>query len=606
MNNRGDLSMHKSSLKILRELKKSSHITQRELASKCGISLGKTNQLIHTLINQSFVKVENKKYHFTGQANALLENYRVDNAVILAAGLGTRLLPFSCDIPKGLMEVFGQPMIERQIEQLLEVGITDITIVVGYRQEDFAYLQDKFGVKLVYNPEYISRNNLASLYHVRHLLANTYILCSDNYITKNIYQLYEIESWYCAVHAEGETAEWCLREDPKGKINKIEIGGHNQWYMYGPAYFTRELSQKIALLLEAAYHQPGSEQYFWEEVLKEHIEELEMSINKQAANTVYEFDSLEELKAFDLSYAEKSNNKVMGTIVSVFQIPENQIKGIKSLKAGMTNQSFLFEVAGRPYICRIPGEGTEVFIDRQAEYRNYQAIAPLHITDHMLFLDPASGVKISVYESSARTADINNDNELKCCMQMLKHIHNSRISVPHCFNIESSICFYEDLCKTHQVLLHQDYDQLRSKMKELLDVLNTLHLPAAFAHIDPNCDNFLVLPDGAMKLIDWEYAGMCDPVIDVAMFALYSYFEPPQLEKLMGYYFANGPSGEERLRTCLYMALGGFLWALWAEYKQSMGVSYGEYRRKMYGYAQAYYDISVRLIKDGAVFGQAK
>lgn len=598
--------MDKSSLEILRELKISKNPTQRNLAQSCGISLGKTNQLLHTLINQDFVKVENKSYHLTGKAHGLLENYQVDNAIILAAGLGTRFMPLSHDIPKGLLKVFGEPMLERQIKQLLEAGITDITMVVGYRQEEFAYLTGKYGVSQVYNPEYASRNNLSSLYHVRHLLSNTYVLSSDNYLTRNLYHPYEFKSWYCSVYAEGPTTEWCLLADQKGKIKKVEIGGQNQWHMYGPAYFTREFSRKIAPLIEFCYHQPGSEQYFWEEVLKEHIDELEMAINKQAANTVYEFDSIEELRAFDPSYAEGSNNKIMGTIAAVFQIPEDQISGIRLIKAGMTNQSLLFEVAEQPYIYRIPGEGTEAFINRQAEYSTYQAIAPLNITDQMLFLDPASGVKISAFESSARIADVNNDAELKSCMQMLKKIHNSQICVPHSFSIESAIRFYEDLCKARNAIEYEDYYLLCSRIKELLAVLKEMHLPTALAHIDPNCDNFLVLPDGEMKLIDWEYAGMCDPVIDIAMFALYSYFDHLKLENLMNFYFAGGPSDEERLRICLYMALGGFLWALWAEYKQSFGVSFGDYTRRMYDYAHTYYVTSMKLIKDGAIFEQEK
>ena len=102
-----------------------------------------------------------------------------------------------------------------------------------------------------------------------------------------------------------------------------------------------------------------------------------------------------------------------------------------------------------------------------------------------------------------------------------------------------------------------------------------------------------------MKLVDWEYAGMCDPVIDISMFAIYSYFDNEQLEKIMRFYFEREPTFEERLRIYIYVALGGFLWALWAEYKQALGVTFGDYTLKMYRYAKDYYKKCMELIKGG-------
>ena len=56
-------------------------------------------------------------------------------ALILAAGLGTRLSPLTNDRPKSLVAVNGKPILFKQIENLLENGIADITIVSGYKSE---------------------------------------------------------------------------------------------------------------------------------------------------------------------------------------------------------------------------------------------------------------------------------------------------------------------------------------------------------------------------------------------------------------------------------------------------------------------------------------
>ena len=79
---------------------------------------------------------------------------KVRHAVILAAGAATRFVPLSLEQPKGLYTVNGQALIDRQIEQLLEAGIKDITVVLGYKKEMFAYLAPKYGVRLIDNPEY--------------------------------------------------------------------------------------------------------------------------------------------------------------------------------------------------------------------------------------------------------------------------------------------------------------------------------------------------------------------------------------------------------------------------------------------------------------------
>lgn len=110
-----------------------------------------------------------------------LEPYKVDNAVILAAGAATRFIPLSLEQPKGLFEVKGEKLIERKIKQLHEAGIKDITVVLGYKKEMFFYLSDKYNVNLVINDNYQSKNNIESLYKAKLDLKNTYVCSCDDY-----------------------------------------------------------------------------------------------------------------------------------------------------------------------------------------------------------------------------------------------------------------------------------------------------------------------------------------------------------------------------------------------------------------------------------------
>ena len=118
-----------------------------------------------------------KEFAATGTVSAELAEYRVENAVILAAGI-TRDTIYAP--PKGLFLIDGVPIIERQICQLKEAGINDIYVVVGYKKEMYFYLEEKYGVTLIGNPR-LDKNNIYSLYLARNVLKNTYVCACDYY-----------------------------------------------------------------------------------------------------------------------------------------------------------------------------------------------------------------------------------------------------------------------------------------------------------------------------------------------------------------------------------------------------------------------------------------
>lgn len=579
---------------ICRYIKENPHISQRELAQKMDLSLGTVNTLIKECMHDLLIAQEKSiagTYELTGRGEEYLERFRVDGALIIAAGFGSRFVPLTFETPKGLLEVFGERMIERQICQLHEAGITDITIAVGYLKEKFEYLIDKYQVKLLYNPEYSCKNTLATLYRARQVLKgrNMYILSSDNWMRNNMYHTYECGAWYSSVYMKGDTSEWVLSYNKKNRITGVEIGGRDAWVMYGPVYFSKEFSEAFLPLLESYYHSPGTEQFYWEHVLIDHLSELELTINRQPENQVYEFENLEELRQFDSRYQERSDNQAMELIAQVFQISEAEIHDIRCLKSGMTNKSFLFQINGQHYICRIPGSGTDLLINRREEAAVYRTIAPLGISERIIYMNGETGYKIAKYYEGARNAQGDNWEDMKKCMDLMHHLHTSGLTVDHEFDIRERIDFYERLCKSHGGTRFEDYETVRGWMNRLLDWLDHLHRPKKLSHIDGNPDNFLVLPDQSVRLIDWEYAGMCDPLIDLSMCAIYTYYEEAEVEKLMELYFERSASDEERMIVYSYMALGGFLWCLWAVYKASFGEEFGEYTLIMYRYAKKYY-----------------
>ena len=610
---------------ICRNILEEPYITQRELAKRMELSLGTINGLIKECAEKGYIREDEdqrgKRLALTETGQAVLAPYKVDGALIIAAGFGSRFVPLTFETPKGLLEVFGERMIERQICQLHEAGVYDITIAVGYLKEKFEYLIDKYDVKLLYNPEYSCKNTLATVYRARHLLKgrNMYILSSDNWLRDNMYHAYECGAWYSASFQKGDTKEWCFTFTKKGRITDVNVGGRDQWVMYGPVYLSREFSARFLPVLEAYYETPGTEQFYWEQPFVDMLkgeakrrleaeggtllaraeetsgwkasqwDQIEMDVNRQPENQVYEFENLEELRLFDERYQNHSDNAAMDLVSRVFKVPESHITDIRCLKAGMTNKSFLFRVDGAHCICRIPGPGTELLINRREEKEVYDTVASLGITEEVLYMNPDTGYKIARYYENARNAAADNWKDMEICMGIVRKLHQSGLTVDHSFDIRERIDFYERLCLQHGGIPFEDYEKVRGWMNELMDRLDQMDRPQCLCHIDANVDNFLMFEGGSAKLLDWEYAGMCDPVMDISMSAIYSYYDAEQTEKLLEIYLKRKPSKEEYYSVFANAALGGFLWCLWAVYKAALGEEFGEYTIIMYRYAKGYY-----------------
>ena len=158
---------------IVNEIIRHPYINQRELAERVGYSVGKVNSSLKTLCRNQYL---NKDYSLTEKALREIKEKKPKNAIILAAGFGMRMVPINVEMPKGLLEIHGEPLIERIICQLHEVGIREIYIVVGFMKEQYEYLIDRYDVNLVFNNEYMKKNNLHSLNKV---ITNLGILISS-------------------------------------------------------------------------------------------------------------------------------------------------------------------------------------------------------------------------------------------------------------------------------------------------------------------------------------------------------------------------------------------------------------------------------------------
>lgn len=272
--------------------------------------------------------------------------HHVDNAVIMAAGTSSRFAPLSHEQPKALIQVRGEVLIERQIRQLQEAGISEIYIVVGYKAEQFSYLEEKFGVHLVHNPDYLTRNNNASIYAVKDILKNTYICSADNYFSENPFETQVSDCYYATVYADGPTPEWCVETGPDGIIRNVQIGGENAWYMLGHTFWSEDFSRTFLRILEAEYHLPKTANLLWESIYMDHIGALPMKLRQYGPGVIFEFDTLDELRQFDRSYLSDTRSPILKRIASQLCCGEEDIREVTAYKDD-TN-----EAAGFTFLCR--------------------------------------------------------------------------------------------------------------------------------------------------------------------------------------------------------------------------------------------------------------
>ena len=219
------------------------------------------------------------------------------NAIILAAGLGSRLKPLTKEVPKPLVKVNGLSLIERQIYLLKEAGICEIIIVIGYMSDKFKFLEKKYNVKLIYNNKYKEYNNIYSLYLAQDYLNNTYILEGDVYLTKNLFIENLKHSTYFAVKKEMYENEWVLKYDNKKRLEEIYIGYEKGAYvMSGISYWNIDDTKAIKDKLNKLIKNKNFKNLYWDDIVRKEVENFNINVKEVDFNCVYEIDTVEDLE----------------------------------------------------------------------------------------------------------------------------------------------------------------------------------------------------------------------------------------------------------------------------------------------------------------------
>ena len=474
--------------------------------------------------------------------------------------------------------------------QVLEMDEAD------FRLDQARHYASTYGVELVVNPLYASRNNLYSLALVADRISNTYIIPSDIWCDRNPFSAHEMYSWYMVSDLVDNESD--VRVNRKMELVRVSAqeGGNA---MVGITYLLEEDAAPVRERIREAAQCREHDDDFWEIALYQG-DRMVIPARVVHASNVVEINTYEQLRELD-GESNHLRSDALDVIADIFHVHPDEIVDISVLKKGMTNRSFLFSVHGEKYIMRIPGEGTDQLINRAQEAEVFRTISGHGLCDDPVYINPENGYKITRYLEGVRVCDSGSAPDLKKCMEKLRAFHEMKLQVPHTFDLFGQIEFYEKLWEGRPSV-YRDYRQTKNNVMSLRPFVEQAEKDWCLTHIDAVPDNFLFYtPEGsteeALQLTDWEYSGMQDPHVDIAMFCIYSLYGKKQVDHLIDLYFQGRCAHMTRVKIYAYIAICGLLWSNWCEFKRNLGVEFGEYSLRQYRFAKDYYRHAVKAME---------
>ena len=304
--------------------------------------------------------------------------------------------------------------------------------------------------------------------------------------------------------------------------------------------------------------------------------------------------------------SEETSKELQNKICELMQVSPEEVSDIDYLAGGMTNMSYTFYYNGERYIFRVPGIATDTMISRKEEAESYNAVNGLGICEDIIYINPENGYKISKFIENTHVCDPKNPQDVILCFKTLCKLHDMKLKVSHTWDTYERFETYDSIW-AGQPTIFKDYEKMKKELFALKDYIDMHSEEYQLSHLDPVNINWLITNDAENPrayLIDWEYAAMQDPHVDLVCFGIFAEYNKEEMDWLIDKYF------ELRHQTCSYetrtkiyalIATFGLLWVSWSEAKRIEGQDFTEYAKGQYKYAQEYLQyVKERLRKKSA------
>lgn len=595
-------------VEILKILNDEENISQRKLAERLDISVGKVNSLLKELLNREYItKVDidkrNVKYEVTEAGIALLENsldkikntklaihkdkfYKVKQAVILGAG-GKG----SFGKPAGFLEIEEFKIIDRIIESLKSNGIEKIVIVNGYKKEYYENLAEKdSSIVCVTNSNYKWTGTMSSLELAKEHINDDFILVENDLVfeSRAVEQIIKNENRDCIlITNESGSGDEAFVEIRDGYLFKMSKDIHQFNKIDGEMIGISKISYKLfKMMLEEFKYNINpymNYEYTMLDVARNYKVGYE-KINDLVWGEIDNKEQYEKVKKHIIPMIRRREmqykiEQVKNAIIEGLGIDEKDIKEILPV-GGMTNKNYKAFVNNKAYIVRIPGAGTSSMINRKDEMINSKLAAEEGIDAKILFFDEESGVKIAELIKGGETlnpATAKKKENMELVVGALRTLHNSNLKMKNRFDVFEKIEDYENLVKKVNGTLFKDYYEIKERVLKLEKTLDKYGMEIKPCHNDTVPENFVKDINERMFLIDWEYSGLNDPMWDLAAHSIECDFSEDDEELFLNLYFNNLTEEKHKIRILIYKICQDFLWSIWTVLKEAQGDDFGTY-----------------------------
>lgn len=613
----------KDKIKVLRKINKNPGINQRTLSAKCKISLGKINSIVDILEKDQTIIKEVRgrqyKYNITQRGLVILENTlksdkeiclelhsknkaSIRKAVILAAGKNKNFNKPVCNL-----KLNNATLIERNINILKDNGIEEIVIVIGYQGEEIKDKLNDSSIIFVENDNFKWSGTMASLAITRDYISEDFILVEGDIVIEKS-GIEEIINYPCRdcvlITSESGSGDEAFVEIRDNKIHKIskDIAQLNKidGEMIGISKISFEFFKKMI----QAYKFNKNPYMNYEYMMLDISRTYSLGYIKVDNLLWHEIDNkkhYEYVTNILLKRIEKKENSIYlenlkDIICNLMDISADRINKIYPI-GGMTNNNYKIEIDNKYYVLRVPGKGTEDMISREDEIKNAIYADEIGINCRVVYFNKESGVKISKFIENAQTLSpesTKNQNNMIMVCEILKKLHNYDKKMSNNFNIYGKIEQYEKLAKEVNAIFFDDYYEVKNKVLYLKNIMDKLDVKLVPCHNDTIAENFIKSGEDKMYLIDWEYAGMNDPMWDLSAYSLENKFSEDEEELLLNIYFDGNLELKFKKRILINKVYQDFLWSTWTIIKEAKGEYFGSYGIDRYNRAKRNLDIILK------------
>lgn len=528
------------------------------------------------------------------------------NAIILAAGEIENTWNVYNNSPKALFIYKGEKLIERLINQLMEAGISRISIVVGFQKEKFLYLISKYNINLIINESFIGKGSLLSLISAKNELKNTIVCDSDCFFEKNPFLNYK--DWTSSFHTA------TIKKNAEHKLSVDGISLRQVWrdksksnvFLSGFAYFDSESSNYFRRTLKKNVSLFELEHLYWEEYLSYINLGEKFLIKILRDDDILELNSQRDFFYSTEEFIDTTYPTAILNISKYFGVDRSHIFNIRPIKAGLTNSSIIFRIKEEDYVYREPGASSLIFINgRRAEQYSQKLAFKLGIDKTFIYMDPEQGWKISKFKPNSRPLDFSNLMEAAEAFELLNKLHSISGNAFFQRDIFTDSMRLFAIAEKSRPYIANLFSNIISKIQIISRMIQLDDYPKCICHNDVYGINFLC--DGrTIDLIDWEYSGTNEAVNDFACIVSRENLTEDQISRLISLYLKGKRGNASYRHTIASIALCSWYWFCWSLCKDALKEDYGFFYLPTYKNAIIFSEQALKLYRSGNNISYAK